>query len=154
MQTKTSLTVVKLNSFDHLLKETSSWKNHFYFVWPLSRDHVSLFSFFWHTIARQCYGYLNFYTFFNQSQDSWPVKNQSYDIFDWIKYKRSSRWCIRVHQKAGKNLNDPGLRLMSKLKNFKIENCENQFVCLLTCFSILGFYKDHGGIVCLCPLIL
>ena len=62
------------------------------------------------TIVRQCYGNLNFYTSFNQSQDSWPVKNQSCDVFDWKKCKRStfsSRRCIPVCLKAGKNLNDP-----------------------------------------------
>ena len=34
-RTKTSLIVVKLNSFIHFLEETSAWKNHFDFVWPL-----------------------------------------------------------------------------------------------------------------------
>ena len=34
-RTKTSLIVVKLNSFVHFLEETSACKNHFDFVWPL-----------------------------------------------------------------------------------------------------------------------
>ena len=34
-RTKTCLIVVKLNSFVRFLEETSSWKNHFDFVWPL-----------------------------------------------------------------------------------------------------------------------
>ena len=34
-QTKTSLIVVKLNSFVRFLEESSAWKNHFDFVWIL-----------------------------------------------------------------------------------------------------------------------
>ena len=34
--TKTSLIAVKLNSFVRFLEETSAWKNHFDFVWPLT----------------------------------------------------------------------------------------------------------------------
>ena len=41
-RTKTSLIVVKLNSFVRFLEETSDWKNHFDFVWPLKQIDIQI----------------------------------------------------------------------------------------------------------------